>query len=230
MRRLRQRQAILAQRAERDFQNACEAHDREAKRYVPKVTEYLKLRKEENARKQASLHRAWETQVFENISSQIQREVVRRSETGEIGHRWRDAQDRYLHAFQSKEAGLFRDIIIEGEYDPMPYAAAGVRYSLKKVRDPVKLELLKAEEEDNAIPGAFTEKRQVGRDTLHPTQWSKIDATPYDSRRWDPSRKAKQNKGHASAGLPLDDYHFERGAKVTDREFPKTKRTFAARR
>ena len=54
MRRLKQRQAALALRAEHDFQKSCDMHDTEAKRYVPAVKEYLKLRDEENARKAAA--------------------------------------------------------------------------------------------------------------------------------------------------------------------------------
>ena len=51
MRRLKQRQAALAARADHDFATSCSMHDAEASRYVPAVKEYLKLREEENARK-----------------------------------------------------------------------------------------------------------------------------------------------------------------------------------
>jgi hypothetical protein len=64
------------------------------------------------------------------LSWQVTQEVKRRERKGEINTRWRRAQDEYIDALKMKhEHGLFRDIIIEGDYDPLVTREAGtIRY------------------------------------------------------------------------------------------------------
>lgn len=237
MRQMRQKQTERVAKSEQAFAAAVEQHDQEAAHFVPKVAEYLRLTVEDQRRKAATLHRAWEETVFDNISEQISTEVDRRHASGESGARWRAAQSEYLEACSRKDAGLFRDIIIESEYDPMTYTAANIKYKSKGIQDPVKLELIKPEVERKTIPGAHLAPRgPLLKDTLHPVMWSKLEATPY-GRFNKMMAAAETKKSEAADRLRQSHVHFDdferppvdEVTSMVTSEFPKPKRTFAQR-
>ena len=233
MERMRANRARGKEEEERLFQAGWDAIMREENDFVPNVEEFLALKAEDAHRKKASLHRAWEEQVFDRLSEQVQEEVTRRAAADEIGPRWRAAQDQYLAASSRKEAGLFRDIIIESEYDPLVYSRRGVRYSQKGLRDPVKLELQKAADEASAIPGqAMFGQTRVGRDTLEPTLWDRLDATPYGhfNKMMAAADGAPRGSSAQRSRINFDHFNVETGRAVMDRELPKPKRTFSNKR
>ncbi|KAG8468933.1 hypothetical protein KFE25_007451 [Diacronema lutheri] len=192
--------------------------------FVSLVKEYCVLDDENRRRKQEALCREWHEKVFNKVQRQIGKQL-RALSSHEIAERRRKLYDQFLAAANSKESGLFRDIIIENEYDPMLAHAYTIKYNSHVDDDPVKLEINKAARETQELPGEFKEKVQLGRATLKPTMWDKLEATPYG--RFNKMMAAsKADHGTFKTSLVMDHYAFDRGKDVADSEFPKGKRTF----
>ncbi|KAJ1640468.1 hypothetical protein T492DRAFT_928152 [Pavlovales sp. CCMP2436] len=86
--------------------------------FVALVKDYCKLDDQNRLRKQEALCRDWHEKVFNKVQRQIGKQLKSTS-SHEIAERRRKLYDQFLAAANSKESGLFRDIIIESEYDPM---------------------------------------------------------------------------------------------------------------
>lgn len=192
--------------------------------FVSMVSEYCTLDDENKRRKQEALCREWHEKVFNRVQRQIGKQLSAVS-SAEIAERRRRLYDQFLAAANSKESGLFRDIIIESEYDPMVAHKHTIKYKSYVENDPVKLETNKAEREAQTIPGEFKAKVPLGRETLKCTMWDKLEATPYG--RFNKMMAAtKADHGTFKVNLQMDHYTFERGKQVTDSEFPQGKKTF----
>lgn len=176
--------------------------------FVSLVAEYCALDDQNRLRKQESLCREWHEKVFDKVQRQISKQLGGMS-TREIEERRRKLYDQFLAAANSKESGLFRDIIIENEYDPMIAHAHTIKYAPQTGSDPVKLELNKAAREAQAIPGEFKPKAELGRTTLKTTLWDKLDATPY-GRFSKMMTATKADHGTFKTSLQMDHYSFER--------------------
>eukprot|EP00302_Diacronema_sp_CCMP2436_P037035 CAMPEP_0180040572 /NCGR_PEP_ID=MMETSP0984-20121128/33560_1 /TAXON_ID=483367 /ORGANISM="non described non described, Strain CCMP 2436" /LENGTH=337 /DNA_ID=CAMNT_0021967879 /DNA_START=21 /DNA_END=1033 /DNA_ORIENTATION=- len=192
--------------------------------FVALVKDYCKLDDQNRLRKQEALCRDWHEKVFNKVQRQIGKQLKSTS-SHEIAERRRKLYDQFLAAANSKESGLFRDIIIESEYDPMIAHKYTIKYKSHVENDPVKLEVNKAARESQELPGEFMEKVQLGRATLKVTMWDKLEATPY-GRFNKMMGSTKVDHGTFKANLQMDHYAFPRGKEVTDEEFPKGKRTY----
>jgi hypothetical protein len=176
--------------------------------FVALVKEYCKLDDENRLRKQATLCREWHEKVFNKVQRQIGKQLKQLS-SHEIAERRRKLYNQFLAAANSKESGLFRDIIIENEYDPMIAHKHTIKYNAHLEDDPVKLELNKAARESQVLPGEFQEKVELGRDTLKTTLWDKLDSTPYG--RFNKMMEAtKADHGTFRTNLQMDHYSYER--------------------
>ena len=139
------------------------------------------------------------------------------------------AQD-YLETLRKKEAGIFRDIIIEQEYDPFYHAEKSITYKKKGINDPLKAEAAKATREAAILPrsGKPTKKVPLGRYTLPVSDWARLDTTPYGhfAKMIDKPPAPPDKKGRMHSQVHFDHYNAPRGRSVMDKEFPKPKRTF----
>jgi len=177
------------------------------------------------------LYRNWNNDVFNRIQEQVEKEVNRRERDGVIQSRWRKAQEEYIKALEGKEKGLFRDTVIEDEYDPFEFTTQHIKYSSKGLKDPLKFSLLERQEEELLAGTPHT--HAVKHDTRLPvTLWSKLEASPYGHYA---QMEASQNK--SAQAIPqrrslinMDHYNFETGPEVVNREFHKPKRTFNCKR
>lgn len=235
MQRLRLNQAQAVAKSEADFNNAWELVCQGEEGIVSQVNEYLELREVDRIRKAGALCRSWNKEIFNKIQSQIDKEVDRRDRDGEIQKRWRQAQDEYMTALEGKDKGLFRDIIIEDDYDPLCLCARHVKYESKTLKDPLKLSLAIKNQEDELIDQSHSKQAPAQHDGRLPvTQWSHLESTPYGHYN-----RMEGNTNHKSAALAayrlgsqvsMDHYTYARGADLVNREFPKPKRTFNCRR
>jgi len=192
--------------------------------FVALVKEYCRLDDENRRRKAEALCREWHDKVFDRVNRQVSRQLAKVS-SHDIAVRRRKLYEQFLVAANSKEAGLFRDIIIESEYDPLVAREYTIKYHVSTDDDPVKLEINKYQREQQTLPGEFKEKTELGRATLKTTMWDKLEATPYG--RFNKMMAAsKKDHGTFQAHIQMDHYAFERGKEVTDAEFPKGKRTY----
>jgi len=233
IRRMRQQLDAKAKRAEREFQDARAKLEKERAFYVPQVNGFLKARQEEANRKAAALHHAWETHVFREINDRVNAAVDERRVPGE---RWRTAQGEYLRAVDRKEGGVFGEIIIAGEYDPLVCNTQVIKTKTKKIVDPLKTQLAEAQE---GLPDGFAPRRggvvddgqppvaDGRKDALPPTLWAKLDATPYGRFEKLSNMEAKPAEERSPAKIRFDHYGYARGRAELDAEFPKGKKSFA---
>ena len=185
MRKLKEAQAAAAAKQEKDFHDAWEQFHSEQNGPVADIEKMLRLKDMEAMRRASAHAKEWNEEVFERIQTQVTRALRKREANGAYNTRWRTAQDQYLETLAKKDRGLFRDIIIEEEYDPLDAAAGGIKYGTKKVnlRDPNKLEIRKHEQETAMVPGGAPERatapRPLGRECLDVKLWPRLEATPY---------------------------------------------------
>ena len=94
-------------------------------------------------RRQAELYREWNDSIGKKVQRQIDAELSKRR-TSDISARRRAESDEYLRILKKKEAtgGVYRDIIIESEYDPLMAHSSGIRFKVSDAQDPLKQELL----------------------------------------------------------------------------------------
>jgi len=189
MRKLKETQQAAAAQEEEDFQRAWEHFYSEQQGPVADIERMLTLKDVEAARRASASCKQWNEEVFERIQEQISDSLLRREASGTYNTRWRLAQDDYLRTLAKKEAGVFRDIVIESEYDPLDNATKGIKYSSAVVnrRDPLKTELRAMEMESRMVPGSAASRMAaetaargtLGRECFDVKMWSSVEATPY---------------------------------------------------
>ena len=128
---------------------------------------------------------------------------------------------------RKEEFGLFRDIIIPEEYDPMTAHNDHIKYDARERFDPCKLELRAAAAE---LGPAAVSGFAKGGDPSHrfpPTMWDKLEATPYGrfNKLMPPPMSVEEAATHRSS-VVNDHFAIMRGKAITDREFPPGKRCF----
>lgn len=203
-----QRRARLHAEEEEKFTNMYNGFMAREQDLMVRVNEFCRLDDANRQRKAKALCRDWHEQVFDRIQRQIDRQL-RGVSSHDIAARRRKLYDQFLSAANSKESGLFRDIIIENEYDPLVAREHTIRYKPYTENDPVKLELNQAAEEKQTLPGEFQEQPELGRQTLKPTMWDKLDATPYG--RFNKMMEAKKaEKDTFRSNIAMDHYTFPR--------------------
>jgi len=129
--------------------------------------------------KYKKLYEEWCTNVFDKIQGRVNRRVDKMAA--------KDIEDQKRHMFQefldttNRKDGIYRDIIIESDYDPLAWRKETVTYGTGKINqdDPVKREL-NAISQDRAGPGAPKGiPRHRSREVLDVKMWDKIEATPH---------------------------------------------------
>ncbi|KAF4318068.1 hypothetical protein BBO99_00005592 [Phytophthora kernoviae] len=199
----------------------------------------LELQQQSKARQYSRMHEEWTTEVYHKLNDPILNKVhamdskQRSAEKGEAYQKFLD--------ITNKKGGLFRDIIIESEYNP--FSDAKFLSHRVKIDDPVKRVIRRREEEDaiardganmsnvgkNSGDQAVLNKQYTGRaDNLDVKLWAKgeYESTPYGyfHKMMNSTASAEGSKTYASH-VKLDHYNIEKGAEVLRQELPKGKRT-----
>ncbi|RLN87476.1 hypothetical protein BBJ28_00021999 [Nothophytophthora sp. Chile5] len=200
--------------------------------------EKLELQNQSKARQYSRMHEEWTAEVFHKLNDPILNEVQTLDGSKRSAER-AEAYQKFLD-ITNKKGGLFRDIIIESEYNPLQDAKfLSHRATLD---DPVKRVIRRREEEDAiARDGAnmasedqsggarHANKQQIGRaDNLDVKLWSRgvFESTPYGyfHKMMSSTASSEGSKTYASR-VKLDHYNVETGAEVVSQELPKGKRT-----
>ena len=145
------------------------------------------------AKQNGIMHNAWRRGVFEPIQAQVEAAVAER-DVLDIEAKSNDRNRRYLKATNTK-VGVYRDIVIESDYDPFTWRSDVIRADVTGVVDPMKHDLTKARDEMRIISAGKPKNTferladhsalqshldaKDGRPTLKTTLWSMLDATPY---------------------------------------------------
>lgn len=156
---------------------------------VADIDQMLRLKDIEFVRRANAHCKHWNEEVYEKIAEQVDHQLRKREASGAYNTRWRHAQDEYLRTLAKKEPGVFRDIILEEEYDPLMTANANIRYKSSRLnrRDPLKAELIKHEREARMVPGSQASTLAAsakahgghGRECLDVKEWANLEGTPF---------------------------------------------------
>ncbi|KAJ8546920.1 hypothetical protein ON010_g11315 [Phytophthora cinnamomi] len=201
---------------------------------------YLKLQQDveqSKIRQFRRMHEELTTDVYHKLNDPILNKV--QAMDGKLRSAERaEAYQKFLD-ITNKKGGLFRDIIIESEYNPL--SDAKFLNHRAKVDDPAKRVIRRREEEDAiARDGANMSNESVGdrpvmneqyagrADNLDVKLWSKgvYESTPYGyfHKMMNSTASSEGSKTYASR-VKLDHYNIEKGPEVLRQELPKGKRT-----
>ena len=192
-------------------------HIEHEQEFVEQLDYNLEMRDRADFRRKAALYKEWDEKVFKAVQTQIDQQLAA-IRTEDLTKRRQELMEEYIRISNTKRYGLYRDIIIESEYDPMTAHSKTMKYSgISDKNDPLKLEIMKA------MTGKPKPKK-VGRDTLAPTMWSQLDSTPYGRfDRLPPPAPPELLKMHMSR-VNFEHFNVAKGKDVLDREFPRGKR------
>ena len=144
-----------------------------------------------------------------------------------LNQRKREEYQQFLDAMNQKGA-IFRDIIIESDYDPLKANKNGIKFQTSRIEDPTKCVIQKGEEEAKMIhPGGSDTTKPLCRDTFNVTQWAtgKVEASPHGhfSVMFRSNGPTQQHSTQKSS-VVFDQYNYPVGREAVDRELPKGKR------
>ena len=236
--------AEKAKRREDAFQtmyaSVCDGLDGEGG-VVGEVTATLENNARLRRKKTAALYAEWKEEVFDKIQASVE-EQMGRVNIKESEQRRAKAYDAYIRTVNSKaKGGVFRDIIIPTDYDPLTLREHTLKYN-GTVRDPMKRDLHKAarEKRDMGVKDMGTTQ---ARQTLDVIKWAaeNIGSTPYghDSHHFDDDGNfIDHHTGYSgnmtSSSVSFDHYNPARGREIVEKEQKATegkgKRVFPGRR
>ena len=112
--------------------------------FVGDVNKMLLQRERAQARKVRLIHNEWEAEVFERVQDEVSNKVNARS-MSDVRKRNKGLMQDFIYTSNSKYPhGVFRDIIIPAEYDPLHGAEMKkITFQTHLARDPCKLDLRK---------------------------------------------------------------------------------------
>eukprot|EP00742_Colponemidia_sp_Colp-10_P001266 GILJ01001364.1.p1 GENE.GILJ01001364.1~~GILJ01001364.1.p1 ORF type:complete len:373 (+),score=45.89 GILJ01001364.1:78-1196(+) len=216
----------------------------ERNEHVDSVLSYLNDKDARDQQKREELYLEWERKVYGAIQAQIHDHVDSQS-SRDLSRKRRGEFDKFLEE-TNKKGGLFRDIIIETDYDPLAAKQHEFKAVLSASADPLKKQLVSGSTELSILNMHSPQRDRVnlGRDTLDVTIWDRLDCTPYGrfpqssdgnenilSMNTVPQQMVKPSRpDFAESKIVLDHYNVATGVEVVDKEFPKGKRTFPTKR
>ncbi|TYZ65994.1 hypothetical protein PybrP1_007445 [[Pythium] brassicae (nom. inval.)] len=205
----------------------------DGKALAEELHEKLELQEQSKMRQFQRMHEEWTTGVFEKLNEPVVSKV-QAMDGRELSVAKHEAYQRFLD-ITNKKGALFRDIIIESEYNPLN----DVKFLSHRVKvdDPVN-RIIRRREEENTIARsgsniADSSQRAdlagCGRtDNLDVKLWSAgvFESTPYGYfHRPAVSRSSDGGAQTYASRVKLDQYDVETGAEVLRKEFPRGKRT-----
>lgn len=133
----------------------------------------------------------------------------------------------------NRKPAIFRDIIIESEYDPLEPNRKCIVAKTGLLEDPVKISEIKAKKEASMLgtgpKSAITQKKALGKDTLDVELWAsgKIESTPYGTfakMMSNTSGQSQEKSKTMQSHIHFDHFSFPKGRAAIDAEMPKGKR------
>lgn len=199
--------------------------------------ETLELQQQSKTGRLSRMHEEWTTEVFHKLNDPILAKVQSMNGKQRSAEK-AESYQKFLD-ITNKKGGLFRDIIIESEYNPI--SDTKFLKHCAKVDDPTKRAIRRREEENAIARGSantpdktrddvFDVEKQYTcrRDSLDVKLWAKgaYENTPYGyfHKILNSSATSEGSKTYASRVI-FDHYHIEKGPEILRQELPKGKRT-----
>ena len=223
-RMVKERQLDKALRKEEHFRelgNSIREGDAQAR----SIGVYLHNHEEAREVKIKKQYDTWQEDVYNRIANDVKGELEKRSykhiHSSKLKH-----YDKFLEITNAK-GSVFRDIIIESEYDPLVPNRNAIKVSTGVLTDPIKRSVQRTLEERG-----LSKDRLHTRETLDVISWAsgKIEATPHGffAKMMAENRKPEHSKSKtqtSSVAGCLDQYNIAKGRAVLDKEFPLGKKT-----
>jgi hypothetical protein len=200
------------------------------------IDQDLELQREAQRNKCRRQFEEWEKNVYGRIQGGIAEQLATRS--GRSLNRQRNADYSKFLDITNRKAAIFRDTIIESEYDPLEPNRRSIKVVPGRLKDPTLMILHKQEEESGMLGddakrptaglGRGEGKQRSCRDTLDVSLWAagQIEATPYGTfskMMGSDVNKPRVNSTSVSK-IQFDHFNFPRGKAAMDAEMPKGKR------
>jgi len=217
--------------------------------FVQEVDQFLRIQHGKMFNQKKELHNLWTEQVYQKIQKQIS-DRVGNLDNHELNVRLNSLFQKYIDTVDNKR--VFRDIIIESEYDPMENKKHTVRVDAEArsetrwdgIVDPLNEQIEKVMEihqgEGKEKPISHVGK-MPGKTTLPIIEWEsgKIEATPHGfaAKLFDKSameaqmsqeqkaERAKRNMSSLNDGV-MDHYDYPRDVESILAEAPAGKKCF----
>eukprot|EP01032_Pedospumella_encystans_P016991 gene16991-19363_t len=190
----------------------------------------------------------WNTTVHGSIQKKIATSI-NSMDAKALNKKKNEDYSKFLSITNRKPA-IFRDIIIESEYDPMEPNKRCIKAKTGFLKDPVKIDEQKAAAEGAMLgPGAdgLRSKTKLCKETLDVQLWAagQIEATPYgtfsrimNKNNKNKSKSSKENGPGAAEGSQVDQaksatmrshvvfdhFDYPRTRAALDKEMPRGKR------
>jgi len=213
--------------------------------FVADLDERLKNAEDQDVLKTKELHNVWSREVYERIESQIAKQVGNRDPDA-INRRLNDQMDKYVEAVSAKT--LFRDIIIESEYNPFESKSATIKVDAQPrsktvwdgIKDPLNEQIEKVMEihQEKTAAEMPTKGKNPGKATLPLREWATgvIEDTPhgfafkfFEKSMQEASLTYEEKQQRAKRNistLSMDHYDFPLGKDAVSAEYPKGKKCF----
>jgi len=205
-----------------------------ARHFLRTIDKSMQIHDEANRNKVRRQFDDWNNTVHAKIQGHISSQVNAMDYKDIHSKRNEDFQ-KYLDITNTK-AAIFRDIIIESEYDPLEPNKRAVKAVTGKLKMPTNISMQKRQEEMSMLSPSG---RELGlqnslRYTMPVEHWAtgKIEATPhgYFAKMMDNTRRGEVSTAPATfkSTVHFNDYEFPQGKKAVDDEVPRGKRVFPA--
>ena len=203
------------------------SHDIErCQNFLDTIDKSLSLHDEAARNKTRRQFEDWNSAVHAKIQSDISTQLDAKPYKDLNREKNRDYQ-KFLN-ITNKKAAIFRDIIIESEYDPLEPNRRAIKAKPGKMNDPTLHILQKTIDESALLDPDFGKKGKVGggKDTLPVEMWAsgKIEATPHGRFGKMMAAAGKEQNKFQRSNVVFDDYQYPTGKAAIDREMPVGKR------
>lgn len=190
------------------------------------VKRALDLHHENLVNKNKRQYEQWNNNVYGEIQRGIEREVDK-AEYKHINLRKRETFQEFLDQ-TNKKPSIFRDIIIESEYDPLELNRKSIKINTGRLIDPIKRLIQKHDEEADTLVSSG--KKELGfRKSLDTKMWAtgKIEDTPHGcfARMMREGRTQSERTIKLSRSkIDFDHYNIPIGKDALRGEFPGGKK------
>jgi len=206
----------------RNFRQLNEGH-----RLAGEMGTMLMLQEEQKKRKAREEYKEWDRNVYKPTAAAVL-ESVNALNYKQLNQRKQDEYQQFLDT-TNRKGQIFRDIIIESEYDSLESNRKDIRVKMTKMNDPINRCLDKKGHEDSlAAPSHKDLMRttsKISRGGVPVPQWGtgKIEATPHGYFSKMISEEPGTNLNITKSSVFMDHYQMP-GKEANDAEFPLGKR------
>lgn len=165
----------------------------------------------------------------QNVHGAIQKNILTKlngMKSSELHQRKLESYEQFLSITNRKPA-IFRDIIIESEYDPLETNRKSIKAKTQMLKDPLNIDKQKAQAEMGMIGLSLEDDGHIRSDRLAVPQWAKgkIEATPYGmfATMMDDGDAKKEEDKNRKSNVVFDDFNYPKGKAAVDKEMPPPK-------